>query len=199
MHEQIKHVDQWLHSKLRDKESIRHRSILLCNTTIVLLRVEQMIDNNFFDSSDPGESQGLGMQDGSVEQQHGQSCNRGRLEQGMVSRAHFNILQMLCNMLDGVDGLHGAVRGANELESLLHDRSPSNLLWDRLKTIVAYHSKDERPWYDRFKHERDEKATRDIDDVIIYQCLMMVLLFRTAADSSKILESGIWDQVVPII
>lgn len=197
--EQIKHVDQWLRSKLRDKESIRHRSILLCNTTIVLLRIEQMIDNNFFDSSDPGDPQGHGMQDGSVEQQQRQSSNRGRLEQGLVSRTHFNILQMLCNMIDGVDGLHGTVRGASELESLLHDRSPSNLLWDRLKAIVVYHSKDERPLYVQFKHEKDEKATRDIDDVIIYRCLMMVLLFRTAADSSKILESGIWDQVVPII
>lgn len=193
--EQIRDVDQWLHDKLRDEESIRHRSILLCNTTIVLLRVEQMIDDNFFKFSGPEEPQGHGVQGGSFEQQQTQSSDRGRHGQGSNSGTHFRILQVLRTM---VDGLHEKVRGASELENLLHDRSDSSLLWDRLKTIVVYHSKDEQLWHD-FKGDKYDKAARDIDDVIIYRCLMMVLLFRTAADSSKILESGIWDQVVPII
>lgn len=35
-------------------------------------------------------------------------------------------------------------------------------------------------------------TTKDKDDVIIYRCLMVILLFRTAADSGKILESGLY-------
>lgn len=65
---------------------------------------------------------------------------------------------------------------------------PISRLWDRLSTLVVYHSKDD-----------PGRDFDDIDDVIIYRCLMMILLLRTAADSSKILESGLWDKVVPII
>lgn len=197
VHEQIQDVDEWLQSKLRD-EGIRHRSILLCNTTIALLLVEQMIGNDFFNSSGQEEPQGHGGQGGSVEQQPMDRSARGRPEQGIASRTHFRILQVLRNMVDGV---HKKGRDASELENLLHVRSDPSLLWDRFKALLVYHSKDEpdSPLWDQFKHEKYDNEARDIDDVIIYRCLMMILLFRTAVDSSKILDSGIWDQVVPII
>lgn len=198
LREQIKDVDEWLRHKLLEKEGIRHRSILLCNTTIVLLQVEQMISNDFFNSTDPEESRGRGVRGRSVEHKQMHSSNQERPEQVIVSTTRLSTLQVLRNI---VDSLHGKVRGASELEKLLHRRSDSNLLWDRLKALVVYHSEDEPGWrlWTQFKHEKHDDAARDIDDVIIYRCLMMIILFRTAADSSKILESGIWDQVVPII
>lgn len=44
--------------------------------------------------------------------------------------------------------------------------------------------------------DEDKAAT---DEVIIYRCLMAALLFRTAPDSTEVLKSGLWDQIIPII
>ncbi|KAF4856913.1 hypothetical protein CGCSCA4_v000046 [Colletotrichum siamense] len=73
-------------------------------------------------------------------------------------------------------------------------------LLDRLRAILVQNSASKRDWssWDQDHAHRDQN-TRDVDDVIIYRCLMVAFLFRTASDSTKILESGLWEHVVPLI
>lgn len=199
VHEQIGEVDDWLCRK-DSKEGIRHRSILLCNTTIVLLRVQQMISSKSFNSPGPDKPLDHGVGCESVEKQKEQSSNRGRFEKSIVGGTHSNVLKELRNMADNLGSVENQ-RGTSELANMLDDSSDSSLLWDRLRDLVVYHSEKDlkSPLWEQHENERSNKMARDIDDVIIYRCLMMILLFRTAADSSEILKSGIWDQVVPII
>lgn len=70
---------------------------------------------------------------------------------------------------------------------------------ERLAIVVACDSslEDSCPEWERLKEL--ESPYDDTDDVIIYRCLMLAILYRTAPDSEKMLRSGIWDQVVPII
>ncbi|KAI3549188.1 hypothetical protein CABS01_08393 [Colletotrichum abscissum] len=42
----------------------------------------------------------------------------------------------------------------------------------------------------------DDKTT---DDIIIFRCILISLLFQMAPDNSKLLDSGIWEQVVGIL
>ena len=47
------------------------------------------------------------------------------------------------------------------------------------------------------KLDRSDKEI--IKDVIIWRCILIYLLFSTAPDNSKILTSGLWEHVIPII
>ncbi|KAK1520125.1 hypothetical protein CPAR01_15176 [Colletotrichum paranaense] len=63
---------------------------------------------------------------------------------------------------------------------------------NRLATVVGCHSDSE---------DRDRQTEKPdmIDDVLIFRSLLIGVLFLTAVDNSKVLESGVWDRVVPII
>ncbi|KAF6810534.1 hypothetical protein CPLU01_15284 [Colletotrichum plurivorum] len=50
---------------------------------------------------------------------------------------------------------------------------------------------------DRKEYTDEERA--QTDEVIIYRYLTAAVLFLTAHDSSRMLNSGLWDQIVPII
>lgn len=62
----------------------------------------------------------------------------------------------------------------------------------RLATVMGCHSDSEN------RHGQNEKPDI-IDDVLIFRSLLIGVLFYTALDNSKVLESGVWDRVVPII
>ena len=50
------------------------------------------------------------------------------------------------------------------------------------------------------KEELSERSDRDIiKDVLIWRCILIYLLFWTAPDNSKVLTSGTWEQVIPIL
>lgn len=195
--EQMEEVDQWLRERQAD---VKERSIVLCNTTIVLLQAEQMLEDGDLHIFPPKAPLRYVGQRQTVAQDQSQSTNWEQPERNTASGIHFNTLQALRNMMDSQDG---DPPGARKLRNLveLHRAFPISRLWDRLSTVVVYHSEEEPRWplWERFHEERDNKSARDIDDVIIYRCLMTILLFRTAADSSKILDSGLWDKVVPMI
>ncbi|EXF82649.1 hypothetical protein CFIO01_10782 [Colletotrichum fioriniae PJ7] len=63
---------------------------------------------------------------------------------------------------------------------------------NRLAAVVGRHSDAEN----RDEQNRNLDA---IDDVLILRTLLIGVLFFTALDNSKVLESGVWDRVVPII
>ena len=49
------------------------------------------------------------------------------------------------------------------------------------------------------KEERTKKEDLSIKDVLIWRCILMYVLFWTAPDNSKVLTSGTWEQVIPIL
>ena len=55
-------------------------------------------------------------------------------------------------------------------------------------------------WRDNKEGEQLERSDKEIiKDVIIWRCILIYLLFSTAPDNSKILTSGLWEHVIPII
>lgn len=182
--EQIKEVDRWLLEKHAD---VARRSIVLCNTSIILLQTEQVIEDPSIHISLPGTTTG------DIERDWEQP------EDNTARGLHLKTLQVLRHLIDNLDQNLEDRRLGNLVE--LHEAWPSSRLWDRLSTLVVYHSKENTYWplWNQFQEEKHNQTSRDIDDVLIFRCLMVILLFRTAADSSKILESGLWNKVVPII
>ena len=47
--------------------------------------------------------------------------------------------------------------------------------------------------------EENDGRMREIDDAIVWRCILICLLFCTAPDSTEILSSGLWEHVIPII
>lgn len=54
---------------------------------------------------------------------------------------------------------------------------------------------------DRERHRDSERPTDEIPikRMLIWRCLLMAVLFLTAPDNSKMLASGLWNHVIPII
>lgn len=191
---QMKEVDQWLRERQAD---VKSQSIVLCNTSIVLLQADQMVVDGELHIFPPNAPLSC---IGRLIENPGRNTNGEQPESNTARGIHFKMLQALRGLMDSPDGdLPGAEKLRNLVE--LHRAFPISRLWDRLGTIVVYHFEEEPHWplWDQFHEVRDHETGRDIDDVIIYRCLMIILLLRTAADSSKILESGLWDKIVPII
>ncbi|KAF4833784.1 hypothetical protein CGCTS75_v003674 [Colletotrichum tropicale] len=45
----------------------------------------------------------------------------------------------------------------------------------------------------------EDQSTKTIDDLVIYRCILVAMLFQTASDNSDLRRSGLWEQVVAII
>jgi hypothetical protein len=46
---------------------------------------------------------------------------------------------------------------------------------------------------------RDHLEDYWIDDMLVWRCILMAIVFRTALDSSAVVASGLWNHVIPII
>ena len=83
--------------------------------------------------------------------------------------------------------------------------SPLEMDADRVKAerveaerVEAERVEAERVEAERVKAERVEN-NRAIDDVLVWRSILIALLFWTAPDSTPMLNSGVWDHIVPII
>ena len=47
--------------------------------------------------------------------------------------------------------------------------------------------------------QSERSPIETIKDVVIWRCILIYLLFSTAPDNSKVLSSGLWEHVVPVI
>lgn len=152
--------------------------MFLCNRTIFFLQAEKIIDDDLY----------AGVRHVAMGGHYGQ--------QKSVETArtiHHHALQVLRNLVEKPEENQSLVE---RLETLV-DRYPAHYppidIWERIEVLVSHDlEQDSKPG-----QPHDE--ARNIDDVIIYRCLMVILLFQTAPDSSQILESGLWDMVVPFI
>lgn len=107
--------------------------------------------------------------------------------------------QELDDYLVGLHGQYEALLGSGYNKPEKYSNTHQAL--DRLGEIVIYHSEKENNWplWDRRSIYKLDDEGRELDDVIIYRYLLVALLFRTAVDSTEILKSSLWGQVVPIL
>lgn len=61
---------------------------------------------------------------------------------------------------------------------------------DRLRLLTMYHHADPEPL---------PKDDETIDDMLVWKCILVALLFGTAPDNSTVLGSGLWNHVIPIL
>ena len=67
------------------------------------------------------------------------------------------------------------------------------VLLDNLRKLL-------KAWENHKEEVELERSDREvIKDILIWRCILIYILFSTAPDNSKILTSGTWEQVVPII
>lgn len=210
---QIEQVDFWLSNKKATQEAC---STTMFNTTMVVLHTDHMLTDGDSKKADPGRllhSSGHSRLAG-PKTFHGSRANRRGTT--TASEIYSNTLEALKQLVEVFESnkpdlppeklleiMEAKVPGANQLASVVdfEDAPRHRLLWDRLKTLVGYHSPVQSQWPLQ-DLQGDSKQTKDIEEVLVYRCVMMLLLLRTATDSTKILplvESGIWDKIVPMI
>lgn len=74
-------------------------------------------------------------------------------------------------------------------------------LMHRFGVLVGYHSKEASTWPMKDARDGDTRVT-DLDEVLTYRCLLMIMLFRTAVDTTRLLpmmDSELWDKIVPML
>ncbi|KAF6809462.1 hypothetical protein CMUS01_13681 [Colletotrichum musicola] len=226
--QQMQQVDTWLHRHGRSAR-MKQRAIALNTMTAVLSKVEEMVKNGrlaplretvgapYTEASETDAGQKHEVLDG--------QCRW----EDVATLHHSDLLQTLRSLLDDmyVDDTTSNTTRERPVETPVLSNSwderiqrhggwlteltghqatyrsglaEMNLTLENLGAVVVANSEWEDNWplWNRYYAWRDEE-TRDIDDIIIYRTLMMYKLFITAQDSSEIVESGLWDHVVPII
>ncbi|KAJ0326432.1 hypothetical protein COL5a_006942 [Colletotrichum fioriniae] len=71
---------------------------------------------------------------------------------------------------------------------------------DRLDKVAS--SRADSSYRKRRFHQRDggdEANEKTTDDMIIFRCILIALLFQTAPDNAALIKSGVWEQVVAIV
>ncbi|KAK2751865.1 hypothetical protein CKAH01_17786 [Colletotrichum kahawae] len=214
---QINEVGNWLQATLEDFDDYITRPYILCSTAIVLLQAEQMVRDS--------ERRHSGQQDQS---QSTVARRLGHTTAGTVHSTMLKHLRSWTN-LEGMEVMRERLeilvdpdyshRLWDRLSTLAVEKNQDEKgVGDREKIDGeevdgeevdgeddeeggskdgGFAENEQRKRKQRMK--RFKQAAGDIDDVIIYRCLMIILLFRTAPDSTEVLESGLWDMVLPMI
>ncbi|KAJ0161105.1 hypothetical protein CTA2_6779 [Colletotrichum tanaceti] len=210
--DELRRVDKWLGCK----EDVEFRTANLYKTYLLLSHVEKVVEAGAFNDL----AVKAGWEDSRATDYYSEFASRSR---------HLRMMQVLRNLLDALgltqDTLEAVIGPVGDLkpsEHLAHvgrgfdvyweelnaiagpssslDKQSTHLLLDRLGMIVVYNSEPEADWplWKRFSERRDD-PTREVDDVLIFRFILMVLLFQTTIDNSEVLNSSLWDRVIPII
>ncbi|KXH28597.1 hypothetical protein CNYM01_10234 [Colletotrichum nymphaeae SA-01] len=222
VHRQLLKVQVWLERKGRDY--VNSRLLLLCKTTVILLKAQRAADEDLVPN--PFKAPDTPDAPSSLHSHHSNALNplRNLLKNfGLDEKTSHHVERMRkFSKENNIDWERSRmppehqeyikiVRGKimKHRSDLLRYFSYQDLasqcyvniygLLERLATVVACNSspEDSCPEWERLKEL--ESPHNDTDDVVIYRYLMLAILYRTAPDSEKMLHSGIWDQVVPII
>ena len=199
---QLQQLDKWLQNRDRE-QGIRCSILNLYRVTNALLRAEHAIMNGSMGASVPADQAGA------------QPINHGGEYLGIVVNRHSKTLTALrelvreCCLRGYGTELHRAetvkhFKGHSKLLQALTGISPSffgsefnfhyiHVLLKTLRRLVEA--------WDNYKEEElsERSDTEIIEDVLIWRCILIHLLFSTAPDNSKILTSGTWEQVIPIL
>lgn len=213
---QLREVDVWLWEKCHGAEAGHHSldkracAVMLFNTTIILLHMENILKEESLKSTGPA----------SIPQGSRRSAVAGMEPMGSrygattASEIYSDTLRACKDFLhsrmsnpklllkDMIDDMRKDPRAKHLVDIVQFEHGPrQTLLWERLSALVHRHEKDASTW-PRGTYNGDEKNFRDFEDVVVFRCLLMILLFWTATDTTMLLplmNSGIWDKIVPMI
>lgn len=219
VHRQLLEVQGWLGTK--ERKHVNSRLLLLCKTTVILLKAQRAADEDLLPKPFSGPEA-----PSCLHSHHSNALDQLRdllKSFGLDEKTSHHVEKIRDFSKENEIGWEGNDMPSEHREyiKLVRDKITEHrsallryfsyqdlvsqcyvniyCILERLAIVVACDSslEDSCPEWERLKEL--ESPYDDTDDVIIYRCLMLAILYRTAPDSEKMLRSGIWDQVVPII
>ena len=217
---QLQEIDEWLQNPDREQE-IRCSIVNLYRMTNALLKAENAITSGSVGASVPADQAGAQPvnpgDDPRTDTTNGQSNPDGEYL-GIVVNRHSKTLTALRNLVSEClpkgyvaektqqhreKTVKNFKRHSKLLQALV-GISPSlfsSLLnFSHIVFLLQNLGKLLEAWEKPKEEEQLERSDEEIiKDVLIWRCILIYLLFWTAPDNSKILSSGSWEQVIPII
>ena len=217
---QLQQIDKWFRNSDSEQE-IRCSITDLYRITNALLKAESAIKNGSLEGSAPADQAGgQPINSGDNPGQHtpnGQSDPDDEYLETVVNR-HSKMLTRLRNLVNEclskrefkkIIQLHKQETVKNfmkhsKIVQALVGISPSGfsslLNFSHIVVLLENLRKLLEAFENTKEEELLERSDKDIiKDVLIWRCILIYLLFWTAPDNSKILTSGSWEQVIPII
>ncbi|KAF4430693.1 hypothetical protein CGCFRS4_v013519 [Colletotrichum fructicola] len=224
---QLELLDRWFLGQPR--AHIESRAILICNTTITLMLAANIaFDKEDMSHSTSNTGKGniwnhhsrtirwlddflksLGLTDGTLNEAHRswniqRSCDRKSLSISAADEPKRNAsegpgetLAPLASQWKPFDSeLKRLVCTVYKKEWELFN---THQLLNRLAKVVELGlDQTYRKWRPA-QVAGEDQSTKTIDDLVIYRCILVAMLFQTAPDNSDLRRSGLWEQVVAII
>ncbi|KAJ0346058.1 hypothetical protein KNSL1_007856 [Colletotrichum chrysophilum] len=224
---QLELLDRWFLGQPR--AHIESRAILVCNTTITLMLAANIAsekEDMIHSTSNTGKGniwnhhsrtirwlddflKSLGLTDGTLNEAHRswniqRSCDRKSLSISAADEPKRNAsegpgetLAPLASQWKPFDSeLKRLVCTVYNKEWELFN---THQLLNRLAKVVELGlDQTYRKWRPA-QVAGEDQSTKTIDDLVIYRCILVAMLFQTATDNSELRRSGLWEQVVAII
>lgn len=217
---QLQQIDKWLRIPDREQE-IRCSIVDLYRITNALLKAENAIMNGALGAAVPADQAGAQSIDPGDDPGQNSTVGQSNSDDeylGIIVNRHSKTLTTLRNLVEEClpsANLREIIKSCKEetvekfkrhskilralvgispsvLGSLLNS-SHVIVLLDNLRKLLE-------AWKNPKEEELSERSDREIiKDVLIWRCILIYLLFSTAPDNSKVLTSGLWEQVIPII
>ena len=211
---QLQQVDKWLQMKddqnPNREQEIRCSIINLYRMTNALLRAENAITNGSVGASIPADQAGAQPTD------PGDKPDAKYLE--IVVNRHSKTLTALRKLVNeclpsgDMEEINKRYKEGTVENFMRHSKilqilvgvSPSSfssvLNFSHIVVLLKALAKLLESLENTKEEEQLERSDREIiKDVVIWRCILIYLLFSTAPDNSKILTSGSWEHVIPII
>ena len=216
---QLQQIDIWL--RLENEQEIRCSIHCLYRITNALAKAEKAITNGLSGSpvsADHADAQSTSSRDSHQENMtNGHPDTDDRYLEILASR-HSKTLATLrklikeCLPKEDINAIVNQHKKKTVEKFLRHSKILQNLIgtspslfsyWDKFSHIVLLLQEFDKileRWKNTEEGEQWERSHEEIiKDVVIWRCILIALLFWTAPDDSKVLSSGLWEHVIPII
>ncbi len=216
---QLQQIDIWL--RRQNEQEIRCSIVCLHRITNALAKAEKAITNDSFGASisaDQADAQPTSSGDSHRKDMNNCHANAKKEYFEILVNRHAKTLTTLRNLVDEClpkedrtkivtrhkeETVKNFMRHREILQALV-GISPSlfsSLLnFGQIVLLLQNLGKLIEGWKNTEEGEQWERSHEEIiKDVVIWRCILIALLFWTAPDDSKVLSSGLWEHVIPII
>ena len=191
---QLQQIDKWLLQPSREQE-VRCSIVCLYRMTNALVKGEKAIANQ---ANAPANNEYSEI----LVKRHAKTLTALR---DMVSKclSKEDSLEIIIKHKDKtVEDFMGHSETLQALVGISPSLFSSLLNFSHIVVLLKHLGKLLEGWKNTKEGEDEEKERSPeevIKDVVIWRCILIALLFRTAPDNSKVLSSGLWEHVIPII
>ncbi len=217
---QLQQIDKWLQQRSHEQE-VRCSIVCLYRITNALAKAEKAITNGSFGASisaDQADAQPTSSGDSHRKDMNNCHANAKKEYLEILVNRHAKTLTTLRNLVDEClpkedrtkivtllkeETVKNFMRHREILQALV-GISPSlfSSLLNFGHIILLLQTLDKllKGWKKSEEGEQGERSHEEIiKDVVIWRCILIALLFWTAPDNSKVLSSGLWEHVIPIM